>query len=194
MKKAVFAILFISAFALQGYCQNISGKYASLGLKNFLGNHPAERAYLHFDKPYYASGDTIYFKAYVTLGEKHELSSLSGVLQVDLINTKNKIDQSIKLQLQDGVAWGDFTLPDSLPPGNYRVRAYTQWMRNDGEGAFFYQTIPIASLINNRVPESIARRPATNDKADVQFFPEGGTLIAGIRSKVAFKAIGTNGL
>jgi hypothetical protein len=29
---------------------------------------------------------------------------------------------------------------------------------------------------------------------DVQFFPEGGDLITGVRSKVAFKAIGTNGL
>jgi TonB-dependent SusC/RagA subfamily outer membrane receptor len=132
----------------------------------------------------------------VTLGEKHELSALSGILHVDLINTKNKIDQSIKLQLQDGVAWGDFTLPDSLPPGNYRVRAYTQWMRNEGEEAFFYQTIPVFSITNNKIPESIAGHPSQilNNKADIQFFPEGGNLIAGIRSKVAFKAIGTGGL
>jgi hypothetical protein len=193
MKKVVLAILAIGTFTLQAYCQNTSGKYASLGLRNYLIGHPAERAYLHFDKPYYAAGDTIYFKAYVTLGEKHELSTLSGILHVDLINTKNKIDQSVKLQLQDGVAWGDFTLPDSLPPGNYRVRAYTQWMRNDGEDAFFYQTIPVASIANNKIPESIARHPLTNNKADVQFFPEGGNLIVGIRSKVAFKAIGTSG-
>jgi TonB-dependent SusC/RagA subfamily outer membrane receptor len=196
MKKAILVILYLSAFALHAYCQNNSENAVASQLKKYLVNRPAEKAYLHFDKPYYAAGDTIYFKAYVTLGEKHEPSKLSGVLHVDLINAKNKIDQSIKLQLQDGVAWGDFTLPDSLPAGNYRVRAYTQWMRNEGEDAFFYQTIPIASIANNKIPESIVRQPAQipNNKADIQFFPEGGSLTTGIRSKVAFKAIGNNGL
>jgi hypothetical protein len=196
MKKTIFHIQFTVVlfwlFALSAYCQ--TGNEIVNKLKTFSHGHATEKAYLHFDKPYYAAGDTIYFKAYVTLGEKHELSTLSGILHVDLINTNNKIDQSIKLQLQDGVAWGDFTLPDSLPPGNYRVRAYTQWMRNEGEDAFFYQTIPVASITNNKIPESIARHPLTNNKADVQFFPEGGSLVAGIRSKVAFKAIGTSGL
>ena len=28
-------------------------------LKNYTGTHPAEKIYLHFDKPYYAAGDTI---------------------------------------------------------------------------------------------------------------------------------------
>ncbi|GAC1303739.1 MAG: hypothetical protein NVSMB24_10170 [Mucilaginibacter sp.] len=196
MKKIVLVILYLGTFALHAYCQNKSENAFSLQLKNYLVNHPAEKAYLHFDKPYYAAGDTIYFKAYVTLGEKHEPSNLSGVLHVDLINTKSKIDQSIKLRLQGGVAWGDFTLPDSLPPGAYRVRAYTQWMRNEGDGAFFYQTIPVASITNNKIPESIARHPpqVPANKADVQFFPEGGNLLADIRSKVAFKAIGSNGL
>ncbi|MDB4921313.1 MAG: hypothetical protein JWQ54_3296, partial [Mucilaginibacter sp.] len=61
-------------------------------LKRYLTDHVKEKIYLHFDKPYYAAGDTIYFKAYVTMGERHELSQISGVLHADLINTKNKID------------------------------------------------------------------------------------------------------
>ena len=80
-------------------------------------------------KPYYAAGDTMYFKAYVTMGQRHLPSQISGVLHVHLLNTKSKIDRSIKLQLDSGIAWGDFALPDSLPKGNYRVRAWTQWMR-----------------------------------------------------------------
>src|ERR1700744_4191869 len=79
-------------------------------LSRFERNNPAEKAYLQFDKPYYATGDTIYFAAYVTAGGSHKLSNISGVLHVDLINTKNKIDKSIKLQLDSGIAHGDFTL------------------------------------------------------------------------------------
>ncbi|HEY8780219.1 MAG TPA: MG2 domain-containing protein [Mucilaginibacter sp.] len=199
MKRIVFAQLLL----ITGWCGstaygqgNDASKSIISKLTSFSANRTTERAYLQFDKPYYAAGDTIYFKAYVTEGEQHRLSGLSGVLHVDLINTKDKTDQSLKLQLDSGIAWGDFALPDSLPPGNYRVRAYTQWMRNEGGGAFFYQTITVASVTNNKIPESIARHPAQtmNNKADLQFFPEGGNLVSGIQSKVAFKAIGTNGL
>lgn len=165
-------------------------------LTAYTEGHIIEKAYLHFDKPYYAAGDTIYFKAYLTFGQEHRLSNLSGVLHVDLINTNNKIDQSIKLQVVNGVTHGDFALPDSLPKGNYQVRAYTQWMRNDGPTGYFNQIIPVGSVNKAAVPENLVKQPVVmvNSKADIQFLPEGGSLVTGIRSKVAFKAIGTNGL
>jgi len=154
----------------------------------------AEKAYLQFDKPFYAAGDTIYFKAYVTKGENHQLSDLSGVLRVDLINAEGRIDQSIKLQLDTGITWGDFALPDSLPAGNYRVRAYTQWMRNEGENDFFEKTMAIGAVKPAKIPESLVKQPALNLKPDIQFLPEGGNLITDINTKVAFKATGPNGL
>lgn len=162
-------------------------------LKEFSEKHIAEKAYLQFDKPYYAAGDTIYFKSYVTLGGEHRLSDLSGVLHVDLITPANKVSQSIQLKLADGVSWGDFALPDSLPKGNYRIRAYTRWMQNEGEEAFFNQIIPIGSVLNNQVAESNTSGTSV-PKADIQFFPEGGELVAGIKSKIAFKAIAAGGL
>src|SRR5580698_4540273 len=60
-------------------------------LQAYFTGYAMEQAYLHFDKPYYAAGDTIYFKAYVTIGERLDLSQLSGILHVDLIGTDNKI-------------------------------------------------------------------------------------------------------
>lgn len=150
-----------------------------------------EKVHLHFDKPYYASGDTVYFKAYVTLGERHQLSDLSGVLHVDLINPANKIEQAVKLQLANGLAWGDFTLPDTLPAGNYRIRAYTRWMLN--EDNYFEQVIPIGSVHQLKIPESSTAK-AVNSKPDIQFLPEGGNMVVGVRSKIAFKATDGKGL
>jgi TonB-dependent SusC/RagA subfamily outer membrane receptor len=194
MKPLVFALLFTGILNLRAQGQNDSTTNdVPYKLKAYLSGHIAEKAYLQFDKPYYAADDTIYFKAYVTLGEEHRLSNLSGVLHVDLVNTNNKINQSIKLQLDNGLAAGDFALPDSLPNGNYNIRAYTQWMRNDGETPFFNKTIPVGSSVN-KIRESGTRHTTVYNKADIQFFPEGGNLVAGIRSKVAFKAIGPGGM
>ncbi|HTE02356.1 MAG TPA: hypothetical protein VK668_23865 [Mucilaginibacter sp.] len=198
MKKQILTLklVFLLCFGYStAYCQtDMAGlKNVVSKLKNFSSVHTSEKTYLHFDKPYYAAGDTIYFKAYITYGERHQPSELSGVLHVELINTNNKIDQSIKLPLNKGISWGDFALPDSLPKGNYRVRAYTQWMRNDG--SYFEQVIPIGSAKNDKIPEnSTAHKTIANAQLDLQFFPEGGELVEGMPSKVAFKAIGPSGL
>ncbi|MES2109049.1 MAG: MG2 domain-containing protein [Bacteroidota bacterium] len=161
-------------------------------LKVFSATHATEKAYLQFDKPYYITGDTIYFKAYITLGDRYQLSALSRVLHVDLINPNNKIYKTIKLQLNSGLVWGDFALSDSLPAGNYRVRAYTNWMCNEGNTAFFEREILVTGIEKQGISQNAPIRNAIS-KPDIQFFPEGGSLVTGIRSKVAFKAIGTNG-
>jgi len=196
LKSLYSILLLLSASVMQiTNCAAQEHKPASdivAAMESGLANYPTEKAYLQFDKPYYIGGDTLYFKAYVTAGEQHKLSGLSGVLHVDLINTNNKIDQSIILQLDSGITWGDFALPDSLPAGNYRVRAYTQWMRNEGEKDFFEKTIAIGAVKSAPVGESLVKQPGL--KPDVQFFPEGGSLVEGIRSKVAFKAIDADGL
>jgi len=165
--------------------QNIVSK-----LKTFSINYVVEKAYLHFDKPYYSAGDEMYFKAYVTLGESRKLSNAGGILHVDLINPGNAIIRSIILQLDNGVAPGSFSLPDTLKGGIYRVRAYTRYMENTPE-YFFDKAIPIASVAGNAANGANTRQTA---KPDVQFFPEGGDMITGILTKVAFKAIGNNGM
>ena len=191
--KFVKLILSIFVFALligikPLYAQTIIASQ----IETFTSKRPFEKAYLQFDKPYYAAGDTIYFKAYITVGERHNLSALSGVLHVDLINTKSKVNRSIKLPVANGVSWGDFSLPDSLPPGNYRVRAYTNWMRNEGESAFFEKIIPVGSTQRQRIPENNTVK-LERGKADLQFFPEGGDLVADVANRIAFKALSTNG-
>ncbi|MBS1528486.1 MAG: hypothetical protein JST19_22755, partial [Bacteroidetes bacterium] len=188
MKKLLFLPLFFGA--LHCFAQNgtITDKLGS-----YLSAHITEKAYLQLDKPYYAAGDTMYFKAYLTMGERHVLSNISGVLHVDLIGPQNKIVQSINLQSGDGVTWGDFALPDSLAAGNYRLRAWTRWMRND-PGSFFEKVVPVGSLQNRKVSESAVPKKRVNNIADLQFFPEGGGLVEGLKSRIAFKATGTNGL
>jgi TonB-dependent SusC/RagA subfamily outer membrane receptor len=171
-------------------------------LAKWTDNTPLEKAYLHLDKPYYAAGDDIWFKAYVVSGSYHELTTLSGVLNVDLTDAAGTIKQSLKLQLDKGTAAGDFALPDTLAAGVYHLRAYTNYMRNAGSEYFFDKEISIINTISNAntvttgksMPGKATPIGAIVAAPSLQFFPEGGSIIIGVESNMAFKAIGANGL
>jgi hypothetical protein len=158
--------------------------------ENFSSNHIIEKSYLYLDKFSYLQGDTVWFKAYVVAGASHELSSISGVLHVELISPKDSVIRRINLPLDDGLSVGDFILSRSLNAGVYRIRAFTNWMRNDNNYGFYEQQIQVGPQVINFTTAQQA--PAKNP--DVQFFPEGGELINGLRSKVAIKTINVNGL
>lgn len=166
-------------------------------LKTYFDKSRTEKIYLQFDKRYYAAGDTIYFKGYLTTNLRHKLSTESGVLHVDWINTQNKIEKSLLLKIIGGITSGDFTLPDSLQEGEYRVRAYTNLMVMQDNRNILYYNILIGSAKKKNVPEDgrgADRLEIAKLKPDIQFFPEGGTFVEGLKCKIAFKAIAQNGL
>ncbi|HQS04403.1 MAG TPA: TonB-dependent receptor, partial [Daejeonella sp.] len=146
----IFSILF-SATILGFIIDDEPLKKILTQIEKYRLQYPQEKVHLHLDKPYYAIGDNIWFKAYVVNAEKNELSTLSRILYVELINDKDSIKKSLKIPLELGLTWGDFTLSDSLREGNYRIRAYTTWMRNFGEEYFFDKTITIGNSISNTV-------------------------------------------
>ena len=110
-----------------------------------------EKVYLHLDKPYYAIGDDIWFKAYILNSKTQAPSEISKILYVELINEKDSVKKLMKLPVMGGITWGDFKLTDSLGEGNYRIRAYTNYMRNFGTDFFFDKTIKIGNGWANKV-------------------------------------------
>jgi hypothetical protein len=153
-----------------------------------------EKIHIHFDKPFYAAGDTIWFKAYVVTAGSNRPSLTSKVLHVNLIDSHKHIIKNMLLPVDSGLTNGDIILPDTLKEGRYRIYAFTNWMRNFGSDTFFEKEIPV---INNGSPDaSPQQKDITQDtaKTNVQFFPEGGELVIGLRSKVGVKITGYNGL
>ncbi|WP_159639024.1 TonB-dependent receptor plug domain-containing protein [Sphingobacterium composti Ten et al. 2007 non Yoo et al. 2007] len=140
MKQKLIAAILLFIFSsaqgqeIQGFLENV---------QNFNLNNPQEKVYLHTDKPAYSAGDNIYFKSYSTIGVHNLFSNLSGVLYVDLISPANDIVQKITISTPMGVGIGDFALNDTITEGLYRIRAYTNWMKNAGGDYFFEKHIPI---------------------------------------------------
>lgn len=160
-------------------------------LAKITATYPQEKIHLHFDKPYYTVGEDIWIKAYLVTAEKNEPSSLSAVLYVDLIDSKNAIKKKLTLSVNKGFAAGNISLLDSLNSGMYRIRAYTNYMRNYSRDLFFEKFIAIGNVAdNNAAKKADIKKPDFN----IQFFPEGGNLINGIRSKIGFKVVTADGL
>lgn len=171
--------------------------------QTFANNFPREKAYLHFDNTSYYVGDTIWFKAYVTLAEKQTFSLISRPLYVELVDQTGHIADKQIIKLTQGEGNGQFILPHSMLSGYYEVRAYTRWMLAFNKPQYFSRTFPIYQLSNSdqlersittyELSSSMENRPSeTEEKLNVRFFPEGGQLVEGVTSQVAFKAESKN--
>ena len=148
-----------------------------------------EKLFVHADRGFYVAGETMWFKMYVVDGETCKPADISKVAYLEILDKEQKPVLQGKINLEDGLGKGSFYLPLSLRSGTYTLRAYTSWMKNTGSEYYYQEPVTIVNTFLN--PEVVST--AISQEYDVQFFPEGGSMVAGIRSKVAFRAVGRDG-
>ena len=235
---------------------------------------PHEKVYLHTDKPYYITGEKIFFRAFL-LDAFSNIPTIdqSRYVYVELINPVDSVVKRLKIRPdEDNLFHGAISLPEELTQGVYKIRAYTQYMRNQGESSFFSKYVRISDpqilsvqtqtdfqftgdrrinaglrfidaktqkvilpssvilrfnqeksftgrpdkegwirfrlnapssatkrglyvelIESSRVFSQYIQIPYPEEDFDVSFYPEGGHLIAGQSSTVAFKALHNNG-
>lgn len=160
-----------------------------------------EKVYIHTDKPYYNSGETIWFKVYHREAFSLKPIPVSSLIHVELIDANETIVASRVIKTVEGSGKGDFYLADSLnnslAPGKYLIRAYTHFQRNF-DHPLFSRTLDILSTYHsnpNRKEESriISSTHSKDDSIVLTFYPEGGHLIQGLHSRIAFKSVGQTG-
>ena len=142
-----------------------------------------EKIFLHVDKSFYLAGEIVWFKAYNVDEYRHKPLGISTVCYMELLNAANRPVLQTKIALKDGMGDGSVVLPASLASGSYVIRAYTAWMKNFDPAFYFAQPLTVVNALK-------ASLPAAEDKRlryQAGFYPEGGNLVYGIASKVAFK-------
>src|ERR1700761_9198630 len=150
LKNLLIPLIFILISCVTAYAQDNTAVLNHIMSKTakLYHDYPVEKVHLHFDKPYYAVGDTIWFKAYLTL-DRHVPSELSKIIYVDMMGPRDSVLQSLNLQVKNSVAWSSIHLPaTSFKRGNYRIVAYTNWMNNAGPAYFFNKNITVGNAIN----------------------------------------------
>lgn len=169
----------------------------------FAKNLPQEKVYLHLDNTSYYHGDNIWFKAYIVSPEFNRSTKLSKTLYVELLNPGGEVIDHQILKIENGQCHGDFKL-NHLPfySGYYEVRAYTKYMLNFGPEVVFSRVIPVfdkPKVEGNFVEKSMLNygmgnypnereKPIKEKSINVKFFPEGGNMVLGVESRVAFQA------
>ncbi|GAB5523939.1 MAG: hypothetical protein Roseis2KO_18110 [Roseivirga sp.] len=148
-------------------------------LHDYTANRPVEKVYLHFDKPYYVPGETLWFKGYIALGGDHLPSQQSSLIYVDLYDEQDQLIEQLRIRCNNGFGNGHFNLPADIDTDKLRVRAYTHWMKNFNKDFIFQKSLPLIT--------SEAKTPLTKPEISVGMYPEGGQVIAGITNRIAIK-------
>jgi hypothetical protein len=142
---------------------------------------PQEKVYVHFDKNLYREGETIWFKAYIFSGADPSLYSKN--FYAELSDASGAIIQRKVYPISESSTAGNFDLPGNIKSRHLHFRGYTTWMSNFDTAFYFEKDIRIYDQRDSTITVTIVPR-----ETRLQFFPEGGDLVAGVEGMVAFKA------
>jgi hypothetical protein len=189
-RSLTLAVLLFLAAAINVQAQDHQPSVEFVQFFNHLQNElPRERIFLHTDRQWYVFGDRIWFSAYVTGGSRLLPSGISSVLYVELIEPDGTLAERIAVEVKSGRSKGSLTFNNArMEEGTFRIRAYTAWSLNFGESYEF------SADLNVIAGEGEFNEITSESAPDVQFLPEGGHLVDGLPTRLAFKALDSNGL
>jgi hypothetical protein len=215
--KRIFCFVTVWFIAISLFAQQdtVVTKLASFvqNIDAFNRLYPQEKVYLHFDNTGYYLGETIWFKAYTVNASDHRSTTGSRVLYVELFNPRGILLETKKLKIVDGQCHACFFLSTSnydYHGGFYEIRAYTKTMLNFGVETVFSRVFPVFNEpkkegdyagtdmkegedVSRMNFPSVRKKPKKAKKVNLDFYPEGGNLVTGLSSALAFKATDDEG-
>ncbi|RYE56235.1 MAG: TonB-dependent receptor, partial [Sphingobacteriales bacterium] len=108
----IFATFTFSAFIAEDPFNTIIKAF-----QDFSTNYPQEKVHIHSDRDIYEAGDNIWLKAYIVNAERNELSTLSKVLYIEFIDSKDQLIEKLVIGVVGGKAQGGIPLPQMLEEG-----------------------------------------------------------------------------
>lgn len=139
--KIYIYILFVLMFSIN---------FITYGQVKVVNNNPLaynnihqEKLFVHLNTTLLLTGEHFYYKVYCLNSETNRLSYLSKIAYIELINADKDQIFKQKIRLESGLGQGNFFIPTSIQSGNYKLIAYTQWMRNKEESIFFQNDISV---------------------------------------------------
>ena len=176
MKHYFFCLLLSIFFIPAGFSQQID---SMMGI--YADRSAPEKIHIHFDKPIYNKGETVWYKIYILQGKRNDTAATSMNVYLDWYNADGKLITHTAAPILFSSSQGSFDIPEDYKGELIQVKAYTRWMLND-DPAFSYRR----ELIVNTTTAKTIKTPTSKTK--VETFPESGFLIQNLYTRVAFKA------
>lgn len=181
LKKIFLFLGLLVAVSNTVIAQEVSAQIVE-SITKYRKDSPKEKLYLKCDKEFYLTGEILWFKVNSVDAYSNIPFNMSKVAYVEVLDAQNNALLQAKIGMHEASGSGSFFLPESITSGNYKIRAYTSWMKNFGAETFFERNISIVNL-----KKKLVNNDKTALRYHIQFFPEGGDLITGVSSNVAYK-------
>lgn len=185
-RKSLLIFLLLVTLINTTFSQSPDKRTSDSSEKNF-----SEELYVKTDRDLYIAGENVWLNIFKLNGLTNTPVNLSKVVYIDLLDIYNNPVQQLKIGIDGNSGSCVLKLPDTLSTGNYILRSYSNWMKNFSFDLFSYKRIsvinPFKSIDNIKIP------PSDLIPDSVIFSPEGGHLIRGIETRIAFKSINKSG-
>jgi len=187
MLRNLLFLTLCTTLSLCAHSQNISKYIKSQE------SAPFQKLYINTDSEFYFTGDTLWFSAYLLEGRIHAPLAGNFNLYVELLNDEGNYVQKELFAIKEGYCQGYLSFcSKDFKEGNYLLRAYTDYLKQFDEDAFFTKTIKVSNVKNTAGFETKEAK-LNSENINLNFYPEGGFLLNGIINVMAFKATSKSG-
>ena len=188
VKHVLCAVVLILMSVLPMYAQVDS---VGVRLKEQLRRFPQEKVALHVDRTVLLAGDTVRVKAYVADAATLVPQIDNQFVYVELLDgQRNRSLDRKRLIASNNLYTGYLALPVDLSPGIYYLWAYTLY---SAQVKGYDCIVPIQVGEQQPAEPKKSVKTKLTVKPLLRFFPEGGYLVEGTTTMVAFEAMTTTG-
>ncbi|MDO5571408.1 MAG: hypothetical protein Q4F97_08095, partial [Bacteroidales bacterium] len=200
------------------FCFNtVLGQRDSVLYRNLVNQSKAyihEKVYTMTDRGYYYAGDTVWLRSFIVDAATNLPLNSSIYNYIDLIDwrTRKTVRSVVVRRSDNDIYKGYIALDDTLMSGKYLLNSYTKYQLSDNRTNLFTRIINVYGVdasqydekkLYNRLHDDVEterRKTAEKnnpeeykrlkDKRDinVRFYPEGGGMVIGTLSQIAFEA------
>lgn len=180
MKVRLTTIILILPLLVYAQSGNDFVQNLSEALNRYKSQWPRVKLFLFFNQKIYTPGDTAFFSARFRTEDRQTIAARQ-LVRVELVSATGKIVQSENVYVKDGFASNQIIISNELEAGVYSWVAYNSWMKNFDPAFYFKEDFLV---VNDK-----DITPYSNQRNEIEFFPEGNSFTAGVSNRVVASGI-----
>lgn len=123
----------------------------SLKAQQKFSDFKKEKTYIQTNHVFYKPGEEMFFKIYIVQAESQLPADQSKVVNFELVDPSGTVVKKDKYAITNGHAEGYYYFGNEMKGGIYKMRAYTDWMKNETGKNIFEKEITLQKIVSPRI-------------------------------------------